>query len=554
MRVSSRTLALAVDGASLALILACGDGSPTSNVPLVAPTGLAATATSANTVHLSFTAVPGAKGYVIRRATETGEFAEVGRPSGASFDDGGLEPVTAYRYEVAAFRGSETGPLSDRVSVTTRGAAERQVSLSGTITANRTLTADTVYVLSGYVQVKDGATLTIHPGTKIVGDTLAPGSSLLIVRGAKIVAEGTAAHPIVFSSQRESGKRAPGDWGGLSIVGNATTNFPAGVHTEGGNGGTTPYTGGTNDNDNSGVLRYVRIEFAGYAVVPDLEMNSLSLYAVGRETTIDHVQVLMGLDDSFKWFGGTVDGKYLVSYEASDDHFDVSQGYRGRNQFLIALQTHVLGGYPGSGSPAYDNEAFEADGCEAEVGACGGDFTRAPYSVPVFANFTVVGFGTAVTGNENRGLMIRRGSGGVWVNGIVARFRDGALTIRDAFTDELRTRDSLALSHLLFAENGSNFDPDGQYYGQRSKFATSAIEESSASAASLFASLPGQPTTATLDWTPASGSPVASGGLTSFSGRLAARAGSFIVPTSYRGAVDPAGPKWWQGWTIYSPY
>jgi hypothetical protein len=280
-------------------------------------------------------------------------------------------------------------------------------------------------------------------------------------------------------------------------------------------------------------------------------MNALSLYAVGRGTTIDHVQVLMSLDDSFKWFGGTVDGKYLVSYEASDDHFDVSQGYRGRNQFLIALQTRVLGGYPGSGSPAYDNEAFEADGCEAEVGACGGDFTRQPYSVPVFANFTAVGFGTAVTGNENKGLMVRRGSGGVWVNGIIARFRDGALTIRDAFTEELRTRDSLALSHLLLAENGSNFDPDGQHYGQRGKFATSAIEESGASAASLFASLPGEPTTASLDWTPASGSPAASGGLSAFSGRLAARAGSFIVPTAYRGAVDPNGPKWWQGWTIY---
>jgi hypothetical protein len=535
--------------ALLTLAAACGDGGPTSTIPLVAPSGLTATATSANTVHLSFSAVPGAKGYIIRRATETGDFAEVGRAADAAFDDGGLEPSSTYRYEVAAFRGDESGPASDRVSVTTRAAGEKQAVLSGSITTSRTLTADTVYVLSGTVQVRDGATLTIHPGTRIVGDLAVPGSSLLIVRGAKIMAEGTAANPIVFTSQRDEGHRAPGDWGGISIVGNATTNLPGGVHTEG-SGGTTPYTGGNNDADNSGILRYVRIEFAGYAILPDLEMNSLSLYAVGRGTTIDHVEVLMGLDDSFKWFGGTVDGKYLVSYEASDDHFDISQGYRGRNQFLIALQTRVLGGYPGSGQPAYDNEAFESDGCEAEVGACGGDFTRAPYTVPVFANFTAIGFGGA-SSDENKGLVIRRGSAGVWVNGIIARFRDGALSVRDAFTDELRTRDSLALSHLLFAENGSNFEPDGVNYGQRSRFASSDIEESGASAASLFVSLPSDPTTATLDWTPAPGSPAASGGLTSFSGRLAARAGGVIVPTSYRGAADPSGPKWWQGWTVY---
>ena len=551
MRAPFRTPGFAIGAALFAFLIACGDDDPTSNIPLVAPTALSATATSANTVHLSFDAVPGAKGYVIRRATETGDFVEVGRAPSAGFDDGGLEPTTTYRYQVAAFRGNDTGPLSDIVSATTRAAGEKSATLSGEITANRTLTADTVYVLHGYVQVRNGATLTIHPGTRIVGDTLSPGSSLLIVRGSKILAEGTSANPVVFTSQRDPGKRAPGDWGGISIVGNATTNLPGGVHTEGGSGGTTVYTGGNDDNDNSGVLRYVRIEFPGYAVSSDLEMNGLSLYAVGRGTTIDHVQVLMALDDSFKWFGGAVDAKYLVSYEASDDHFDVSQGYHGRNQFLIALQTRVLGGYPGSGSPAYDNEAFEADGCEGEVEACAGDFTRTPYSMPVFANFTVVGFGNNVGGNDNKGLMLRRGTGGTWVNGVVARFRDGALTVRDAFTDTQRSRDSLVLSHLLFAENGPSFDPDGQNYGQRSKFASSSIEESGASAASLFASLPGDPTTATLDWTPASGSPAASGGLTTFSGKVAARAGSFIVPTTYRGAVDPNGPKWWQGWTSY---
>lgn len=531
----------------------CGD-NPTGPGPLVAPTNVNAVATTANSVRVTLSAVKDATGYVIQRASESGTFSTVGEIEGTEYEDTGLTPSTTYRYRVAAKRGGKVGPFSSPVSATTLGVGEEVAVLAGSIGADRTLYADTAYVLHGFVHVRNGATLTIQPGTRIVGDTSAPGSSLIVGRGSKLMAVGTVSHPIVFTSQRAAGKRAPGDWGGIAIVGRGRINLVGDqIRTEGPhNDATVVYSGGTDDNDDSGVLRYVRIEFAGFAVLPDLEVNSLSLYAVGRGTTMDHVQVVAGLDDSFKWFGGAVDAKYLVSYESSDDHFDVSQGYRGRNQFLIGLQTKVLGAHPGGGSPAYDVRGFESDGCELGLVPGCLDIRQTPYSMPLFANFTVVGYGNLTSSNnENIGLMVRRGSGGTWVNGIVARFPDGAITVRDAFTDELRARDSLIISHLLLAGNGKNFDPPGEHFGQEAKFATSSIEVTALPASALFASLPDNPSTGTLDWTPAADSPARTGGLASFSGLVAQRAGSFIQPTSYRGAADPAGPKWWEGWTAY---
>ena len=215
--------------------------------------------------------------------------------------------------------------------------------LSGTISVNRTLASDTVYTLSGYVQVASGATLTIPAGTKLIGDTTVAGSSLFILRGARIVANGSAAQPIVFTSARAPGNRKPGDWGGLILVGNAQNNRGGTVIVEGSNGGPgagsagITYNGGSDDADNSGVLRYVRVEFAGYAVAANEELNSFTFAAVGSGTTMDYLQSMAGLDDSFEWFGGKADARHLVSYESGDDHFDTSEGFRGRVQYLIGL-------------------------------------------------------------------------------------------------------------------------------------------------------------------------------------------------------------------------
>ena len=200
--------------------------------------------------------------------------------------------------------------------------------LTGNITQSRILYRDTTYTLSGYVKVTNGAVLTIQDGTKIVGDIDQPGSSLWILPGARIMAEGTAARPIVFTSERPAGQRKPGDWGGIILIGRGKLNRTVNpISTEGPAGHTENYAGGTNNDDNSGVLRYVRIEFAGYDVSGSgQELNSLSMYAVGRGTKIEYVQTLAGLDDSFEWFGGAVDGRYLVSFESGDDHFDWTEG------------------------------------------------------------------------------------------------------------------------------------------------------------------------------------------------------------------------------------
>src|SRR5690606_21296134 len=158
---------------------------------------------------------------------------------------------------------------------------------------------------------------------KIVGDFEVPGSSLFILRGARINAVGAAANPIVFTSERPVGQRQPGDWGGVIIIGNGIINRNGQTQIEGTGtpAGANPaqfYNAGTNNADDSGTLRYVRIEFAGYPTAPNEELNSLTMAAVGSGTTIEYVQVLQGLDDSFEWFGGAVNGRYLVSYEASD--------------------------------------------------------------------------------------------------------------------------------------------------------------------------------------------------------------------------------------------
>ena len=547
-----RTTALAaLLGAGLA---ACGDDdlvTPPATPP--APIGLTAVAQSETSALVSWSAVAGATSYILERADAAAPaaFTAVGGSiATTSYTDEGLTPDAGYSYRVAAVNANGTGSFSAAVSVTVQGAAVE--TLSGNFTTDRTLSADTLYTLSGYVKFGGGSTLTIEAGTTIVGDPDVPGSSLWILRGSSIDAQGTADAPIVFTSAQPAGSRRPGDWGGIIIVGNGVINRSGTVLTEGPQGITEPYSGGTDNTDNSGTLRFVRIEFAGYDVSGGAgqELNSLSLYAVGSGTTLEYVQSLAGLDDAFEWWGGAVDGRYLVSYESGDDHFDWSEGYRGRNQFLIAFQSVRMDPAPGTGSLSTDPQGFEADGCNGT--GCDLGFASEPFSVPVFANFTLVGpgTGTVATASGDVGMVMRRGTGGYLTNGIVARWQSQGLSVRDPETNNLMTLDSLNVSNLLLAETGINYDDDaGTNFGKAAAFAASN-HVTAATAASLFASL----TPASLDWTPAGGSAAASG------------AGTVVIPveytagffegsltnTTYFGAADPAGTKWWQGWTSHA--
>jgi Fibronectin type III domain len=553
-------------------LTACGDDDPTGPTDLP-PTGAVVTAQSATSARVTWSRVADATNYVVQRAigASGGTFATVSPASqtDTTFLDAGLEPAAAYRYRVQAIRASGPSQYTAEFSVTTNAAGTVAGVISGNVTANRTLYADTLYTLQGFIQVTNGATLTIQPGTRIRGDTSPAfvGSSLFITRGAKIDAQGTAANPIVFTSGRPPGSRQPGDWGGLIIIGNGIINKTGNVTIEG-TGAPLPanpaqiYSGGSSNTDNSGILRYVRIEFAGYATAPNQELNSLTLAAVGSGTTIEYVQTLAGLDDSFEWFGGAVDAKYLVSYESGDDHFDMSEGYVGRLQHLIAMQTRILPPRSNAGSPSNDPQGIENDGCDGS--SCSNGQTSSPFTIPLVANFTLLGTGTTngvtLPVGGGRGMVLRRGTGGHYVNGVIGRFPVAGIAFRDTTTFQRSTAGEFTLSNILFAENGAMFEPQAtpivsntvRHYSVDTTAAN--LRTAAGTAASLFtnvsATLPASG--ATFDWSPVAGSAAASGGLTTFTGAIQTKAGTFITGTAYRGAADPTGAKWWNGWTTYA--
>jgi hypothetical protein len=551
---ATRTLASLL--ALAALGAACSDDTTGPGGP-PAPTGLTIQQLSLTSVRVSWTAAAGATTYVLERASadDPGVFVEVSDAITATqYDDTGLTAGVAYSYRVAGVNADGQGDYSTTASVTI-GAAE--ATLGSDVTASRTLYKDTLYTLSGYVKVQNGATLTIEAGTRIIGDTTVLGSSLWILRGAKINALGTAAEPIVFTSARAVGNRKPGDWGGIIIVGNATINRTgvATINTEGPAGEVENYAGGTDDADSSGVLRYVRIEFAGYDVSgTGQELNSLSSYAVGSGTKYEYIQSLGGLDDSFEFWGGAAQGRYLVSYESGDDHFDWSEGFRGKLQFLIAFQRERLVPQTDAGFLSSDPRGFEADGCEPGLAGCtlADDTASVPFSNPTIANFTLVGSTISGFPTDGNGMVLRRGTAGWLHNGIVAGYKGVGCQFRDAWTDSLRLRDSLNLTNMVFAENtGGNYDDaaSASRYCQEAKWAGDN-HRTAATAAAVLTSL----ATNGLDFTPPAASLPTTGGSTVPlpAGRTANFFGGSMTNTTYVGAVDPAGPKWWQGWTVYS--
>lgn len=238
-------------------------------------------------------------------------------------------------------------------------------------TGKQTLKKGT-YILKGWVYIADGAELTIEPGTIIKGDKQTK-AALIAERGGKLIAQGTATEPIVFTSEEAKGNRRPGDWGGIILCGKAKNNKSE-MQIEGG-----PRTkhGGNDDADNSGVLSYVRIEFAGYPFQTDQEINGLTLGSVGSGTKIDHVQVSYTNDDSYEWFGGTVNCKYLVAYKGWDDDFDTDNGFSGKVQFGLSVRDSKIADVSQSNSFESDNNA---DGSNSE-----------PHTSAVFSNMTLVG-------------------------------------------------------------------------------------------------------------------------------------------------------------------
>ncbi len=257
-------------------------------------------------------------------------------------------------------------------------------TIESSITSSITLSGSKKYLVKGLVYVKNGATLTIQPGCILRGDKTVANSSLIITRGARISAAGTLSKPIVFTSNQPAGARAKGDWGGLIILGNAPCNGTGGEQYIEGlpTSSDTQFGGGAmpDDNDSSGVLQYVRLEFGGYSIAAGQEINGLTLGAVGRGTTIDHVQVSYSNDDGFEWRGGSVNCKYLVSYKNRDDDWEVNNGYHGAVQFCLGLRDPDMSDDPSSST---------SEGIESSNDETGSDATG--YTSAIFSNITEIG-------------------------------------------------------------------------------------------------------------------------------------------------------------------
>lgn len=291
---------------------------------------------------------------------------------------------------------------------------DTRVRVEVDITSNTTWTASNKYLLVGFINVQNGATLTIEPGTVIFGDKATKGT-LIINRGGRIQAVGTASQPIVFTSAEAAGSRAPGDWGGLILCGRAPINLPGGTGVV--EGGVEAVFGGTDAADNSGTLQYVRIEFPGIAFTDNNEINGLTLAGVGSGTTIDHIQVSHSGDDSYEWFGGAVNAKYLVANKGLDDDFDMDNGFSGRLQFAVSLRDPNVADQSGSNGFEHDNDATGT--------------TATPFTTPVISNVSIFGpiANAGITPNSNykRATHLRRNTHSRIFNSLFAGYPTGCL-------------------------------------------------------------------------------------------------------------------------------
>jgi hypothetical protein len=422
--------------------------------------------------------------------------------------------------------------------------------LEGRITENRTLKADYVYKLRGLVYVTNGAVLTIEPGTKIVGEKGRNGG-LIITRSCKIIADGTAEKPIVFTSEEATPQR--GDWAGVVLLGNAPTNasfngqqgigeIEGGINNSDGLG---LYGLGSSSNpaDNSGILRYVRVEYAGYAFLPDKEINGLTFGGVGNGTIIDYVQVSYSNDDAFEFFGGTVNASHLIAYKTLDDDFDTDNGFSGKVQFGISLRDSAV-------ADISKSEAFESDN-----DANGSQLL--PQTKAIFSNMTVVGPRESANNAGNSlflgAAQIRRNSSLSIFNSIFIGWPVGLLI--DA--SKGHPTDSNIPASLFFQNNiiggcntpvkyaASTTSPTGATSNTILDWVNTAGFGNSILVTTADVKLNAPFNYTSPDFSPVAGSPALTGA--AFSNTLVKDG---FIPVSYRGAAG-SNDTWYKGWTKF---
>ena len=409
-----------------------------------------------------------------------------------------------------------------------------------------TLSRDTVYILTGFYYVDSLATLTIQSGTVVLGDSATNGT-LIVRRGGKIFANGTRTEPIVFSSSKPAGQRKRGDWGGVVILGNAPTNKSAATKIEGIDIGGE--YGGSDPNDNSGVFRYVRIEYPGVVISLNNEINGLTMGGVGRGTTIEYVQVTNSGDDSFEWFGGTVNAKYLVALNGTDDDFDTDFGYSGKIQFAFSKRDANLWDAAGQ------SNSFESDND-------GTPTTTSPLTSVVFSNITVVGpqadTNTALpVGNKfEYGAVIRKNTRMSVHNSVILGYPYG-ISIRNDSTAAYALQANLQLRNISLQARTNVLNTASVAGAVGFNFATyfattewknlgaTPRQPSAIGLTDAFASIP--------DPRPTLASEAATAGTDYSSSQLN---DGWFTNVSYRGAFDPKqsrSQQWDWNWTNYAP-
>ncbi|MBN8863064.1 MAG: hypothetical protein J0H92_06820 [Sphingobacteriales bacterium] len=400
--------------------------------------------------------------------------------------------------------------------------------ITGQITENVTLPKGK-YMLKGYVYVSNRAVLTLAAGSVIVSDTVSKGA-LIVERNSRLYAEGTAAEPIVFTSGKKPGDRKPGDWGGIILLGNAPTNHATTPTIE---GGVNAQYGGSIAADNSGSLKYVRIEFAGIASDPGSEINGLTLGGVGSGTTLENIQVSFGNDDAYEFFGGTVNAKNLVAFATADDDFDFDNGYSGRIQFAVSCR-----------KPDFVDPGDAGNGIECDNNA--GGTTATPRTRPQLSNFTIIGPNSpTAAANHNYSNRWRRATQFVLRNSILMGHPDAGFsmesdeTLNDYYTNNI----SEFKNNLVHAENNP-------YRSNNSALVSAAMIKAKAESEGCITytniadiQLESPFYSTNPNFLPKSGSPALSG--TDFTGMTG------FTAVAYRGAFGTT--NWTAGWTNWDP-
>jgi hypothetical protein len=424
--------------------------------------------------------------------------------------------------------------------------------ITGTIDESITLRKGT-FTLKGYVYVNNGATLTIEAGSIIKSDVTEKGA-LIIERGSKLIADGRADAPIIFTSGKNSGERAQGDWGGIILLGKAPTNRPTSPAPIIEGGVNRPY-GGTDAADNSGILRFVRIEFSGIAAEPNSEINGLTCGGVGSGTILENIQVSFGSDDAYEFFGGTVNARNLVAYATYDDDFDFDFGYSGKIQFAVSLRDKP-------------SDTDQANGIECDNDGTG--TSAAPITKPQLSNFTFIGpydttGSSALHGFSNRW---RRSTRFVLANSLLIGHRLAGFSIEGANSmNDYMTNNNSEFRNNIIAVYKDSYRADSSgaraiitHYPANplSSSQTSAMRAEAAAAMKTKAEGQGNITLASRDdvqltdpfnfaspnFLPKAGSPALSG--SNFAGM-----DGYFTATSYRGAFG--NTNWMQGWSSFSP-